>query len=82
MKSRPPLTLTVCSLRIGYFHSLFGLVTALADLGLSFIYFTGYSIASVLIVSAGISFLIVGASFGVVVLLSASDERDSFLNAY
>ena len=82
MKSRPPLTLTVCSLRIGYFHSLFGLAAALADLGLSFIYFTGYSIASVLIVSAGISFLIVGASFGVVVLLSASDERDSFLNAY
>ena len=80
MKSRPPLT--VCSLRIGYFHYLFGLAAALADLGLSFIYFTGYSIASVLIVSAGISFLTVGASFGVVVLLSASDERDSFLNAY
>ena len=80
MKSRPPLT--VCSLRIGYFHSLFGLAAALADLGLSFIYFTGYSTTSVLIVSAGISFLTVGASFGVVVLLSASDERDSFLNAY
>ena len=72
----------MCSLSIGYLNYLFGLAAAFADLGLSFICFTGYSIASVLIVSAGISFLIAGASFGVVVLLSASDERDSFLNAY
>ena len=72
----------MCSLRIGYFHCLLGLAAALADLGLSLIYFNGYSMASVLIVSAGISFLTAGASFGVVVLLSASDERDSFLNAH
>ena len=72
----------MCSLSIGYLNYLFGLAAAFADLGLSFICFTGYSIASVLIVSAGISFLTVGASFGVLVLLSASDERDSFLNAY